>query len=143
MKKFICLFTLILCSYVVFSQRGEKIKAYKTAFLTQELQLTPNEAERFWPIYNQYEQQLMLLRRKGRKDIIGPGINIDNLSDTEALVLIDKAINFKKDEFELEKNLVEKLKSILPPKKIIKLRQAEEAFKRKLLDRMRRRDGKD
>jgi hypothetical protein len=35
-------------------QRQEKIQALKIAFITQKLKLTPAEAEKFWPVYNQY-----------------------------------------------------------------------------------------
>jgi len=44
------------------SQRSEKIKALKIAFLTQKLQLTSAEAEKFWPVYNQYENEIRQLR---------------------------------------------------------------------------------
>ena len=35
---------------------GEKLTAYKIAFFTKNLNLTPAEAEKFWPIYNQLEE---------------------------------------------------------------------------------------
>jgi hypothetical protein len=40
----------------------EKIQALKVAFITQKLHLTPSEAERFWPVYNQYDNEIKQLR---------------------------------------------------------------------------------
>ena len=53
----------ILVSYPAFSQnrfrRGQnfqdRIKAQKIAFFTEKIQLTVQEAERFWPVYNEFE----------------------------------------------------------------------------------------
>lgn len=44
--------------FQVRAQNGEKIKALKIAFITQRLQLTPEEAQKFWPIYDQYDNEL-------------------------------------------------------------------------------------
>ena len=54
-----------------FSQNGGRLEAYKIAYLTNKLSLTPQEAQRFWPIYNQYENELRAVRiesRQGGKD---------------------------------------------------------------------------
>ena len=42
--------------------RGEKVEALKIAFITQKLQLTPDEAQKFWPVYNQYENEIRSLQ---------------------------------------------------------------------------------
>lgn len=47
---------------------SERIKAYKVAFITQRLGLTPQEAEVFWPIFNQYENELRIARRTNQGD---------------------------------------------------------------------------
>lgn len=59
---------LLLFSFTAFStikaqdndraQRMEKIQALKVAFITQKLALTPDEAQRFWPVYNRYETDI-------------------------------------------------------------------------------------
>ncbi len=38
--------------------RAEKIQSLKIAFITQKLQLTPDEAQKFWPVYNQYDKEV-------------------------------------------------------------------------------------
>lgn len=48
------------------SQKSEKIKALKIAFLTQKLQLTSAEAQKFWPVYNQYQNEVRKIRINNR-----------------------------------------------------------------------------
>src|SRR5688572_21553358 len=45
---------------------GNRLEAYKIAFLTKKLNLTTAEAQKFWPIYNKYEAELRSARREGR-----------------------------------------------------------------------------
>lgn len=71
MKKYLFLFLMFTSSAsMVFAQkgndRGDKVQALKIAFLTQKLQLTSDEAEKFWPVYNQYENELAKIRAKNK-----------------------------------------------------------------------------
>lgn len=133
---------LLLITSIASAQRGEKIKAYKTAFITESLDLTSAEAEKFWPVYNAHEEKLKTLRRKERKEIfeIIKG-DFNSLSEAEANTLLDKAIALKEQEFIYHKELVQNLKGIIPAKKILKLKKTEEEFKRTLLERMKKRRG--
>jgi Skp family chaperone for outer membrane proteins len=72
MKKYLLFFVAIFGSFSFVmaqnanSQRSEKIKALKIAFITQKLQLTSAEAEKFWPVYNQYDNEIRQLRTNNR-----------------------------------------------------------------------------
>ncbi|MAO09147.1 MAG: sensor of ECF-type sigma factor [Alteromonas sp.] len=125
------------------AQRGEKLKAYKTAFITEALDLTASEAEKFWPIYNVHEDKMMALRKSERKEIFETvRHNLESLSEEEANKLIDRMVDLKSKEFIYEKELIQNLKGILPAKKIIRLKKAEEEFKHMLLDKFRNRKGR-
>lgn len=142
MKKFVCILLFIGTSLSAQENRFERIKAYKTAFITQQLQLTSSEAEKFWPVYNQFDQKMQDIRITERTEIFGKLKNgIDNLSDVEINAIIDKDLSLKTEELELKKQLVVNLKKVLAPKKIVKLTKAEEDFKRKLLQRYREGQG--
>jgi hypothetical protein len=39
-------------------KRQQDIEALKVAFISKELELTPDEAQKFWPVYNQYSKEL-------------------------------------------------------------------------------------
>ena len=61
MKKSLIIVALILFAISsVFAQKmnRQKIKLLKTAFISEAIDLKPNEAEKFWPIYNLYMEQL-------------------------------------------------------------------------------------
>jgi hypothetical protein len=67
MKKF---YTIIFTMLVFFSARAQddqernlgRLEAYKIAYLTKKLNLTPQEAQQFWPIYNQYQKEIRSVR---------------------------------------------------------------------------------
>ncbi len=146
MKKLVLV--LLIVSTAVFAQgpkkggqgpNHEKIKALKTAHITSQLDLTSAEAEKFWPIYNDFDSKLMELRKNMRSENMGKlhKGNIDNLTDEEANMMIDKMLQMKTTELEYRKKLTQDLRGVIPPTKIIKLQRAEESFKRMLLDRLK------
>jgi Spy/CpxP family protein refolding chaperone len=49
-------------------EKKENIEAMKIAFITNKLELSPEEAQKFWPVYNQYNEKLKDLRKKRRQD---------------------------------------------------------------------------
>ena len=125
-------------------QQQERIKALKTAHITNALDLTPDEAQKFWPLYNANEEKIETLRKtertEARKMMTG---GFDNMTDEQANQLLDRMMALKQQELNLNKELVGSLKGVLSPKKILKLHRAEEAFKRKLLDEIRSRRRKN
>ena len=137
--------TLILLIFTVVSfaqpERGkmrEKIKAEKIAFITQQLDLSADEAEKFWPIYNTFEAStenvkktyLAPIRQKMRRGA--------DISDTEANKLLENLVIAEDKMHEAKVKLVKDLKSAIPAKKIIKLKSVEDAFNRRLLDRLKK-----
>lgn len=142
MKKFVLL--LLFLGPILYGQEGkyEKIKALKTAFITEKLNLTANEAEKFWPVYNSFEDQFHEIRKKERNEIFKRlRDGLDHLTDAEANELIDKNFALASSELELRKEMTAKLRAIISPKKIIILKKTEEDFKRELLDRYRNSKG--
>jgi|TARA_R110002094_G_scaffold209422_2_gene179830 hypothetical protein len=130
----------LLFTTTFYGQQKERIKALKTAHITNALNLTTEEAQKFWPVYNVHEEKLFELRKKERREIFMmlKG-DVEGLTDEEANALIEKGINFKTTELEYYKELVANLRGVIPPYKILKLRRAEEEFKRKLLEIMKKR----
>ena len=66
---------LLICTLPVFSQSfnreggGNRIEALKIAFLTKKLNLSPEEAQSFWPIYNQYAAEMRQARIAQRTNV--------------------------------------------------------------------------
>ena len=122
--------------------KHEKIKAYKTAYITEKLSLTTSEAEKFWPIYNKFDDKFRDLRKKERSEIFQKlREGLDNLNDAEANELIDVSLTIESEEVALRKQLITELRKVISPKKIIILKKAEDDFKRELLDRYRNSKG--
>lgn len=144
MKKIVLI--LFLVSTGLYAQRPnqDRMKAFKTAYLTDQLDLTSSEAEKFWPIYNYFENKLKSLRKKERSEVFSKVRNggIEALTDSEAIALIDKMLEMKTTELQYRKELVKDLLKVLSPKKIIKLNRAEEEFKKMLLERLKQHRGK-
>lgn len=138
MKKLVILFLLLAATVQAQDGKHEKIKALKTAYITERLALTSLEAEKFWPIYNSYHDKFHVLRLKERTEIFEKlRGGLDNLTDTEANELIDKNLSIESTELELRKQMTAELRKVISPKKIISLKKAEDDFKRELFNRYR------
>ncbi|MFD2727286.1 sensor of ECF-type sigma factor [Hyunsoonleella rubra] len=141
MKKLLFIAALLLCLSAA-AQKGkwERIKALKIAFITEKLDLSEKESQQFWPVYNAFEEKTNNIRHKEMKSLRKEiRANTDTMSDNEALVLIER---FRKAENEMHKLRIEfseKLSKIIPPKKIIKLRLAEEDFRQQMFEEYKKR----
>ena len=72
MKKLITSLLLVCCFAISFGQKGERIESLKVAFISEKLNLDAKTAEKFWPVYNQYEGEMrsfMQQMRKGKDDM--------------------------------------------------------------------------
>ena len=143
MKKtlLLILFSLVIVSGYAQERRGEKLKALKVAFITERLDLTQTEAQKFWPIYNAFEEKERELRRDNFME--RRNLKPEEFTEEDAQKLIDE---FIKNENELHQNkqkLVIDLQKVLPAKKIILLKKAEDDFKREMLEQFKmRRQGR-
>jgi hypothetical protein len=85
MKRLLLLYGLICMMCVSgICQNGEKLASIKIAYLTKQLNLSPEEAERFWPVYNKYTEEI----RKTRLDAIG--------NKEDEIVTEEKIVNIRK-----------------------------------------------
>ena len=66
---------------------GGRIQAFKIAYLTKKLNLSPEEAQRFWPIYNKYESEIRSVRIENR------GQRINEIETEERILNIRKKYN--------------------------------------------------
>lgn len=129
----------LLTTTGLFAQRGERVRAYKTAHITEALSLTTAEAEKFWPIYNKHEESIRELKQSERQMIRRMETDLEGMSEKEADELLAKSIDHKKQMLAQFESLVAELKGVISNKKILLLQKAEEDFKRMLLRRMNER----
>ncbi|TAF69017.1 MAG: sensor of ECF-type sigma factor [Flavobacterium sp.] len=138
-------YLFLLLSVITYGQnerlkeKRDQIKAMKVAFLTSELNLTSNEAEKFWPVYNAYDDKQFELRHQKMKTYarkLNDG-SLDNMSDREALAFLNQIESTDEEQYVIRKKFNSALRNILPPTKILKLRKSEVDFDRKLLQQYR------
>jgi hypothetical protein len=119
-------------------EKREQIKTMKIAFFTTELDLNVNEAEKFWPVYNAFEEKEYELKYLKMRSFIKRLRDVkEKLNEKEASILLSQIENNEEEIFELRKKFIGNLKAILPASKIIRLKKSEEDFNRKLLAQYR------
>ena len=147
MKKIISILgALVLVSAVAFAQpqhkKGnnkdgeqwrEKVRAEQVAFLTNELNLTEAEAQSFWPVYNDIQNQ----RREAFK-ATGEAYKAlqEGLEGKEVSKLLDKYLDAKKAGEKIEADAVARYKKVLPVEKVAKLMLAEEKFRHQQIGKL-------
>jgi hypothetical protein len=141
--KFIIPILFFLMTSISFSQgfrdKKDKVKALKVAYITEQLDLTTEEAQKFWPIYNTFDDKQTELRQEKMKAILDkfePG-SVEKLSEKDASNLLTQMETIEENLFALRKKFIKDLNGVISAKKIIKLKKAEEDFNRQLLKQIR------
>lgn len=115
----------------------EKIKAARIAFITERLGLTPDEAEKFWPVYREFSLKRQELRKQFKEQRKNPDPN-KTIEQNEKDAL-DLGLKLKQQELDLEKEYSGKLLKAVPAQKVMALRKAEDDFRRLLIDQIQKR----
>lgn len=140
------IYTLLFLLFTIlgFSQdseeRIERIKALRIAFISEKLELTPEEAQQFWPIFNQFDNRQSKLQREKRKLMrnLRSG-NTMNLSEKETAKLMEEDERLENEIQNNRRQLVKDLQGVIPNRKILMLRQIDIEFKQKLLQQIQKR----
>ena len=123
--------------------RHQRVEALKIGFITEKLNLTPEEAKAFWPVYNQYEKERGQLRKSKRENLSNAKMNFDEMSNAEVEKVVDYEMALRQSELDLLKTYHAKFKEVLPIKKVARLYKAQEDFKRELIGRIREKRGEE
>jgi Spy/CpxP family protein refolding chaperone len=120
-------------------KKKEQIKSLKVAFITSELSLTPDEATKFWPLFNAFEDKQQEIKTQKLKGYLNrmDDYSFDKLSDKDASAILSQMESNEDELYQLKKKFVISLKGVISPIKILKLKKAEENFNRKLLQQYR------
>ncbi|PSL07310.1 Spy/CpxP family protein refolding chaperone [Cecembia rubra] len=129
---------LILAFFLCFAslsmaQRGnqqydqEKFEAARIAFITNRLDLKASQAEKFWPIFNQYQEErksmmeeLSMLNRQAGREI----------DDEKAKELINKRFELQEKLLNREKRFMNEIIQVISPSQAVKLGGANRDFTR-------------
>lgn len=117
--------------------KEERIQALKVAFITEELSLTPEQSQGFWPLYNELQDKLKELKKNRIKRP-----DIDNMSDAELEKLLENQLKTEEEKLALNRAYSQRFKKVLTIRQVVKLTQSERRFRKELLQRAKeRREG--
>lgn len=121
------------------AQHGNsRVEALRTEFISRRLELSPVEMEKFWPVYHEYMDKLQALKKNLK---MAYRRRPEPLTDAAAEELLKLELQNRQAETDLHRLYSEKLKAIIGSKKMVRLRIAEEEFKRELIKTIR--DGSE
>ena len=134
MKNIRTIFAILCVLFFVqknFAQpRNEKMEALRVSYINKKLELTPNEIEKFWPVYNEYHAKLDALKKNLRQSFRKRSVTMTE-KEAEELYYLD--LQTKQAELDLYKQYTEKIKEIIGTTKCVKLKIAEVEFKHEMI----------
>jgi hypothetical protein len=139
--KRIIIFLLIMSTFPIIRSSAqntnlEKLNDYKIGFFTKKLNLTSEEAEKFWPVYNNYQSQRNQIQLEKLRLNRNFNQNESTLNDKQLEEMGDKYVDCLVQESTLAVAFHRKLKEVLPPTKVIRYYQAENQYKIQLLNEL-------
>ena len=112
----------------------EEFQAKQRAHITEKAELTPEEADKFFPLYFELQKKRFEMEREARKSLnFKPG---KEMTDEQCRKYIYNMADVKIDIAKLEKEYIEKYLKIISPCKLNRIEFAEKTFQRELMKKM-------
>ena len=138
MKKLLFYLLLPFSVSMAFAQSQEvldKIEAAKIGLITERLGLTPEQAEKFWPIYKEYGTKQREIAHEYQS--LKRSINPQTASEEENKMLLEKGHQLRERQLDLDRNYSERMQQVITNRQLLSLRKAEDDFRQMLMDRIR------
>ena len=142
MKK-ILTFALIIIGFTAIAQNKNqqdarsKLDAARIALITDRLGLTPEQAQQFWPIYNEYAEQRRSIQQEFRQ--AKQGLDMDKLTDEQGRALVKVRMEGKQKQLDLENKYSERLMNVINTRQLMSLKKAEDDFRAMIIRRLEHR----
>ena len=114
-----------------------KMESARIALITNRLGLTPEQAEKFWPVYREFAQKRQEIRREFRQAQKGVDPNNPDAKKQEALVNL--GLQLKQKELNLEKDYSGRIMNVITAQQLLNLRRAEQDFRQYIINELARR----
>lgn len=115
----------------------ERIQAARIAYITDQLGLTPEEAEKFWPVYREFSDKRQQLQKQYREMKQNP--DATKSSEENEKALMEMGFKLKQQELDLEKDYSGRLLKVISAQKLRSLPEAEKRFRQMILEQIQRR----
>ena len=113
--------------------RLAQLENAKIAFITNRVALTQDQAQKFWPLYNEFSDRRRELNRNGRllrRDMT------EGMSDQQIRENFNQSFALRQQELNLEKEYFEKFQKVISLKQVAQLFVAERDFTREVIKRV-------
>ncbi|MEP2772022.1 MAG: hypothetical protein ABJH05_07725 [Fulvivirga sp.] len=115
----------------------EKIESARIALITDRLGLTPEQAEKFWPLYNEFKLKNESLKKE--YEAARAEIDPKTATDQEKRELLNLGLNLKEQKVALEKDYSQRMLRVISAQQMMSLRKAEDDFRRMILEQLQKR----
>ena len=116
------------------SQRSQQVESLKIAFITQKLDLNKTEAEKFWPVYNTYQQELREVYKQRREAKNKAKANPNDKFNNE--------LEFETKLLDIKKKYKEEFSRVIPSEKVQLYFQSEREFREQMIEELKDRRKK-
>ena len=118
----------------------EKIRAAQIAYLSQKLDLTPDEAQKFWPLYNQYTKEVEQLIAERRTHTT----QTDRQSSVATTAASgDPELKYEQRMLDIKNHYSKEFQRVLPATKAGSVFRSEREFRSQLLRSLKERQGRN
>lgn len=118
----------------------QKLEALKMAYLTQQLDLSPKEAEKFWPLYNQYQKDMHNIIEK-RKQVEMNKNQLNQADNKQIEQSMNQDFQLQQQALQVRQKYQKAFQNVLPPRKVMKVYRSEKDFNMKLIEELHRRQA--
>lgn len=119
-------------------EKKEKVQAMKVAFLTDKLNLSAADAEKFWPVYNEFQDKKDALQKAFRQKVkVAKEITPELMTEEQAEELINAQLTQEQAQLDLKKEYLPRFKKLIGSKKVVAMYVAEKDFNKILLQKLK------
>lgn len=138
MRKILLLLSVFLCTVLSVKAQQSKLESARVAYISSAAELSAEESEKFWPIYNDFRQE----KRTLRKAILKLRLANKDADEKTFSANMKKISELRKAEIDLDERYQEKFTKVIGTQKWAAVYAAEQDFNRKLLKKLAERKGR-
>lgn len=119
-------------------EHHKKVKAYRISFLTEELDLSTAEAEKFWPLFRHYDKAKDSLLKAYYQNHRWLKDSLTYLTDASAMELIEQHYQKEHQLMKKKEEMAQAFAEVIGAKKTLKFLHLEHRFRQRLVEKMRK-----
>jgi hypothetical protein len=133
MKKMVLMSIVLAISAPLFAQSEadvmemtrEVVRAERKALVAANMQLNEAESQRFWPVYNEHQNEVRKIGDRRLKLLQSYAYAYENLTETQAEAFLKESMEIQKAKLELQQSFIPKFREVLSPKMVARFYQID------------------